>query len=203
VGLIGNTAAQPIPAAGILLQKVQAATVSGNDIADIGVPGSLDQSSYGIAVASNFAQLLASGNLVRQNSTDTTQTGRFTALFINDAKGAGEMCTAEGNVMSGNSAVPLINIGHSGHCVFTGNSCNQFNTQQGSEPAVQLSCDTAIAGNNRIVCAGASPGLAIFVGISNPSAPPSATVLGNIVSQAITLNGAALAAPWSPLNILT
>ncbi|WP_267221381.1 DUF6519 domain-containing protein [Dyella silvae] len=203
VGLVGNAANQPIAAAGILLQKVQAATVSGNDISDIGVPGSLDQPSYGIAVASAFTQLVASDNLVRQNSTDTSQTGRFTALFINDANGTGEMFTAEGNMMSGNSAVPLVNIGHSGHCLFTGNACNQFNTQQTGEPAAQLTCDTAIAGNNRIVCANTQTGLAITVSTSDPKAPPPATVLGNIVSHAITLNGAALGTPWAPLNILT
>ncbi|WP_266156975.1 DUF6519 domain-containing protein [Dyella silvatica] len=203
VGLIGSLSTQPVSAAGIRLQRVQTATVSGNDISDIGMPGSLDQTCYGIIAVANFAQLAVSGNTVRQNSTDTTQSGSFSAIAVNDIEKGGEMLIAEGNMLTGNSVIPLVDIGQGGHCGFTGNVCQQTGTPDTANPVVQIACDTAIAGNNRIVSSSIQTGLAITVTtVSIDKQEPAATVLGNIVSRRITLNNDMLKAPWEPLNLL-
>jgi hypothetical protein len=95
-----------------------------------------------------------------------------------------------------------VDIGQGGHCGFTGNVCQQTSTQEASSAIVQITCDTAIAGNNRITGTGKQTGLSITVGVSGEKKDPTATVLGNIVSQRILLNNATLKAPWEPLNLL-
>jgi hypothetical protein len=59
---------------------------------------------------------------------------------------------------------------------------------------------TCIASNNRVLSPGKLIGLSVSVSSVKESA--KATVVGNIVSSAIQLNGSALPAPWAPLNII-
>jgi hypothetical protein len=89
-----------------------------------------------------------------------------------------------------------------GSCCFTDNQCTL--RIAGSGAIVDLAASRLIVSNN-VVRRQLADGLAItLVCRVVPQKPPHATIIGNITSGAIRLNGAAaLPAPFVPLNVLS
>jgi len=62
---------------------------------------------------------------------------------------------------------------------------------------VEVTAEAVIAAENRVECGGNARSLDLKLGNAK-----ALTVLGNIVGGPIMVNGAALGAPWQPLNVI-
>ena len=62
---------------------------------------------------------------------------------------------------------------------------------------VEVTAESAIAAENRVECSRNARALDLKLGNAK-----ALTVLGNIVGGPILVNGAALGAPWQPLNVI-
>jgi hypothetical protein len=99
-----------------------------------------------------------------------------------------------------------------GSCIFSDNQCQLDNPNDMTSPpfAVQISGQTIAASANRVLGGhrnnpNTSASLSLNTGAAAPNFLKGITVLGNITSDGIVTNGAALTtttAPWGPLNIL-
>jgi hypothetical protein len=108
------------------------------------------------------------------------------------------------------SNLPLVKVvGGAGNCIFSENQCTLQARGTVSIPSVWIQDSRIVAANNivrRQSVAGAGTGgsMALFcdsLGVNPPR--PMVTVLGNITTSTITVNGPALPAPFAPLNILS
>jgi hypothetical protein len=199
IGTLGT----PAVAAGIALpQGVQRATISGNDISEI---GESSQAFTGIAVGTGFADLGISGNSIVQTFTVNAAPPSFVGISIGSSEaGAAPTVAVDNNAVSGNSGSSLIDINLTaapgGHCILTANRCTHLS--QKPTVIVNVSGKSVIAANNRVVCSNAD-----FIALSissgnNQQQASNGTVLGNIVGGRIEWNGHPLAAPWLPLNVI-
>ena len=82
-------------------------------------------------------------------------------------------------------------------CTFTGNQCRRL-ADAGVTPVILQAQRLAVA-NNMVRLNNDSDAMAL---LSGAFGGPTATIVGNITFGNIRLNGAALPAPWQPLNIL-
>jgi hypothetical protein len=97
-----------------------------------------------------------------------------------------------GNVVEGYGRTPIVYVIADGPCLFNDNRC-LLEGREGT-PTAQLSAAAAITSNNYI---DGPPGVALAI-----SAPVGlCTVLGNIASGQIDIDGLPLAGPWQPLNV--
>jgi hypothetical protein len=95
------------------------------------------------------------------------------------------------DVKGGTPAVQLVFA--RGESVFSHNQCTRRATGTNATADVILGAGTVIAASNRIQAAAMS--------LEVKAAVQHYTVLGNICRGKITVNGAALAPPWTPLNL--
>jgi hypothetical protein len=65
------------------------------------------------------------------------------------------------------------------------------------EAVVDVTAEALIAAENRIECGRNARSLDVKLGNAK-----ALTVLGNIVGAPMIINGAALGAPWQPLNVI-
>jgi hypothetical protein len=82
-------------------------------------------------------------------------------------------------------------------CTFTGNQCRRL-AGAGVTPVILQAQRLAVA-NNMVRLNSDTDAMAL---LSGAFGGPTATIVGNITFGNIRLNGAALPAPWQPLNIL-
>jgi hypothetical protein len=199
VALIGNSGSG-LDAIGISAANAAAATISGNDISDIGPLAG----GAGVGViADTVATANISNNVIRQTTSGSTERIPFRGILISETAASLDQLAGEalvnGNMVYGNFA-DLI-AARTGHCVLGGNLCKQA-AQFASDTAavVTVAALTCIASNNRVLSAGKIVGISITVPGEKDLA--KATVVGNIAAISIHLNGAALPAPWAPLNLI-
>jgi hypothetical protein len=211
VGLIGNAPGQTGTVSGIFTTAVSG-KITGNRIHDIGAPASASAAgtppaptSYGI-LAGAADDITVSGNIVQQASAPPPAAGNFTGIKVDESiqpppPGPVAVCV-EGNIVEGSSANSLLQISnqHPGvaDCVVAGNQCHQQAQTPG--PTIAIDAATAIVSNNRV---GGSASIAMSVNVTRGAgANPAATIVGNIVSGDIRLQGQALPSVWAPLNIV-
>jgi spore coat polysaccharide biosynthesis protein SpsF (cytidylyltransferase family) len=89
-----------------------------------------------------------------------------------------------------------------GDCEFSSNQCVNDNSANNRDSDVEIIADVIIAGNNRVEGNTNEAQISMALTAStNPNKDGNATVLGNICSSGITLNGPNLPPPWGPFNI--
>ena len=98
------------------------------------------------------------------------------------------------NLCDGYGEARVVFVGGIGTLTFTGNRC-LFNARRA--PVVEAAVRAAIASSNYLQGTANVPALVLQL----PEAAPF-TVLGNITSGPIQVNGATLTPPWAPLNVV-
>lgn len=198
IGIAGGRAR----AIGISAENSREATITGNDISDVGPIAAGGGAASGV-LARGVAVANVSNNVVRQTSSGSTAEVPFRGIMLSTVADKIENLTGEavlnGNMVYGNSAGLL--SARIGHCVANGNLCKQAAEigEGGTAAVMAVTGVTCIASSNRVLSAGKLTGLSITV----PQADkPKATVVGNIVAIAIRLNDNPLPAPWAPLNVI-
>ena len=202
IAALGTLGTPAVATAIALPQSVQRATISGNDISEI---GESNQACTGIAVGTGFADLGISGNSIVQTSANADLAPSFVGISIaaSESKIASTV-SVDNNAVSANSRSSLIDIkvaAAPGHCILTANRCTQ--SYQKSPVIVSASGHSVIAANNRIVCSGEARECLSIWGGNVQVAPTQVTVLGNIADGHIRLGGNILGDPWKPLNVST
>ncbi|MHC1767281.1 MAG: DUF6519 domain-containing protein [Verrucomicrobiia bacterium] len=99
------------------------------------------------------------------------------------------------NTLQGYGRGPLAEIVITGACRFGDNQCSTGSER--IEAVIAVTAGAVIAGENRVECSRESRAFDLKLG--NPKA---VTVVGNIVGGPILIDGAALGAPWQPLNVV-
>jgi Right handed beta helix region len=189
-------------AAGIQVTGSTSILIAGNDVTDIGTDPSIAEAN-GVVVL-NCAATTVSNNTVQQAMPALTQPTTFFAVLIGVTTAQPGQALVTGNQLTGTTRLGLL-VGISAtDCVFSANFCQQFgsggNRKTFSQAVVGAIAKTFIASSNRIICPSAQ--LAMDIGPATSGSSVSATVLGNITSGSINLNGAALPQPWAPLNVI-
>ena len=217
-----------VPPVGIALIACSSARIAGNQITNIGPLNIAFSSSAGIAITAPFDRAEVSNNVIRRSDPVAPGISDWRALYLGPLAGfAGgfkhnlvqiapgqfifvgdfvvaavvegtQLAAVRGNVLAGASSGSFAPTGSFveltvvGSCVFTDNQA--IFVVPGSRPLARLSAPMVAAGNN--ILTGGTPSLQI-------QAPTGGkfTVLGNVASGPILVNGAALAAPWEPLNM--
>jgi len=82
-----------------------------------------------------------------------------------------------------------------GSCRFSDNQCAWVSEKVAT--VVEVTAEAVIASENRVEC-----GREARAPRPKAREPEAVTVLGNIVGGPIMVNGAALGAPWQPLNVI-
>jgi uncharacterized protein DUF6519/parallel beta helix pectate lyase-like protein len=212
---------------GVQLAACGEARVAGNEIVNIGPPEGNAQTSAGIESIGTFEELDVSGNSVRRNAaaSQITDSAEWYAVLISGAqaapprlKGLTSFFAARANIaflfspgrlvakQPGRESVSLrhnlfdaygvaeaVMIAVAGACAISDNRCLLRGRAQ---PAIQGMVASAIVSSNHVQ---GTQGR-ITVTLRLPERGPF-TVLGNITTHAIEINGAVLAAPWAPLNV--
>ena len=126
------------------------------------------------AARSNMAFLLSPGRLV--------------------ARAAGrESVTLRNNRFEAYGVAEAVMIAVSGACAISDNRCLLRGREQ---PTIQSAAASAIVSSNQVQGTQGRTTVALKLPDRGPF-----TVLGNITTNAIEINGALLAAPWAPLNV--
>lgn len=206
VALIGNGGATG--AIGISTANAATAAIIGNDISDIGPANAGGNgTSYGISVLADTVGVVnVANNVIRQTTSGAKAHLPFMGVLIGpnvepaSSDGFTGTAVVNGNMIFGNDAYLVNTI--VADCILSGNLCDLAASLPSDPSAAVMSSFgvTCIASNNRVLSPGKLIGLSVSVSSVKESA--KATVVGNIVSTAIQLNGAALPAPWAPLNVI-
>jgi hypothetical protein len=99
------------------------------------------------------------------------------------------------NTCHGYGRGPLAEVVVTGSCRFSDNQ--YICTSEKVASVVEVTAESAIAAENRVECSRNARALDLTLGNAK-----ALTVLGNIVGGPILVNGAALGAPWQPLNVI-
>jgi hypothetical protein len=202
------------------------ARIAGNQIANIGALSVPTGPSAGIVMTAPFDRAEVANNVIRRSDPIAPGTGDWRALFLGPlANFAGgfkfnavqsapgqlvvvgdlvlvavaegmQLAAVRGNVLEGASAAAFTPTGSfvaltaTGSCIFTD---NQGLLAAAGRTLASIGAPVVAAANN--ILTGGTPPLQI-------SAPENRfTVLGNITSTTIMVNGQPLAGVWAPLNV--
>jgi hypothetical protein len=202
VGAIGSIG--PIEnAAGIALDAIATGTLAGNSVRDIGAADGKGPfpATAGLVALDVLDDLSISGNVVHQASQPAPN-GMFTGIAVRtDEKATKVTVSVQDNGVEGTSTEPLIGIVGNADCVIEGNRCRRGGASTRT-PVVDVHAATVVAGDNRIDGPKDEAALSISVSRTDKQKRPAATVLGNVVTKQIRLNGQALPDPWAPLNVI-
>jgi hypothetical protein len=202
--------------------------ISGNEVTDVGPPGDYVGEAAGIEYLGAFGQLEMSENRVRRTQAAPSAQTRTTwfALRVQAALrnesvagtnftflasdqllfavlgtrlirlAAGDSrLSVNANQLESFGESPTVRIATVATCIFSSNQC-QLDLKSG-QPTVLVAAAALVASSNYVQ----SPGdLAMVAAVSDQS---SFTVLGNITRGRIIVNGAPLAVPWLPLNVMS
>ena len=212
---------------GVQLAASSEVRIAGNEIVDIGPPEGNAQTSAGVESIGVFEELEVSGNTVRRSTAagQTIDSAEWYAVLISGAqappprlRGVTTFFAARSNTAFlfspgrlvaralGRESVAVRNnrfdaygvaeavmIAVTGACAISDNRCLLRGREQ---PAIQSASASAIVSSNQVQ---GTQGR-ITVVLKLPERGPF-TVVGNITTNAIEVNGAALPAPWAPLNV--
>jgi len=212
---------------GVQLVASTSTRVAGNEIFDIGPAEGNAQTSAGVECLGTFDELNVANNSVRRSGgvSQIVDGAEWYAVLISGAqkpppglKGFTTFFAAKSNTaflfsanrllakLPGREAVSLQNnfldsygvaeavlITVTGACSMSDNRCLLRGRAQ---PAVQGAAASAIVNANHVQGTQGK----VTVALKLPDRGPF-TVLGNITTNSIEINGAVLGAPWAPLNI--
>jgi hypothetical protein len=125
-----------------------------------------------------------------------SETGHLNAISTLVAKGPDPVRAGiVNNTCHGYGQGPLSQVLITGSCRFSDNQYACVSEKVGA--VVDVTAEALIAAENRIECGRNAKSLDVTLGNAK-----ALTVLGNIVGGPIIINGAALGAPWQPLNVI-
>jgi Right handed beta helix region len=223
---IGGAAVQNPSLAGIQVLASLSARIAGNQVADIGPATNFLGEGVGIECTGTFERLDIADNNVRRNQNPPADPDRsqWLAVLVRgpaDKPGPGvgthfialentvfafvgnkifalprgrEIVIVQDNLCDAYGEARVVFVGGIGTLTFTGNRC-LFNARRA--PVVEAAVRAAIASSNYLQGTANVPTLVLQL----PEAAPF-TVLGNITSGPIQVNGATLTPPWAPLNVV-
>lgn len=224
---LGSAATQTPSCSAIQLLSVSSARINGNQLSNIGPAGVFLGQGVGIECSGTFERLDIAENNVRRNQNPPSDPDRslWLAVLVRGSEGerpAGglpphfialantvfgfvgnrifalprgrELVTLQGNLCEAYGEARVVFVGGVGTFSFIGNRC-LFNSQRA--PVVEAAVRAAIASSNYLEGPANVPALVLRL----PDASPF-TMLGNITSGPIEINGVALASPWASLNVV-
>jgi hypothetical protein len=221
----GNT-----PRVGIYISSSKSVVVTDNQLVTIG-PDAAISPSAGIAVFNLLNRADLSDNVVRRGESPTTAqdlNSQWRAVYIgpqdyfagqfyrtvagtqnqtffvtetsitSTAAASVQTVSVRGNLLEAFGGSSAVEVNIAGQLIFSENDCRLYT--RSDTPAAELETQAQmIASNNALT----SPKLSLLISVGvNSQKQPNCTVLGNISTGLIEVNGAALAAPWAPLNIM-
>jgi hypothetical protein len=225
LGMDGTSNVQRV---GIALIACSSARIAGNQVANIGPLNVAFGPSAGIAVTGFFDRAEISNNVIRRSDPIAPSTGDWRALYLGPlgsfaggfkykvvqtdpgrfflvgdgvlaaALEGTQLAAIRGNVATGGSAGSFspdgsfVELNAAGSCIFTDNQCILL-VPGNARPLAKLSAPLVAAANN--ILTGGMPSLQI------EPRDNKHTILGNVASGTILVNGAPLAGPWEPLNV--
>ena len=222
---VGHNASLASVIAGIRADMSLDLRVSENTITNVGPPTDFQNPAAGALVVSPLAHIDIAANLIRRqltpnddNSpweavrilgfssepagklqgasfTNLSTHGQVNAISSLAASAAAVRAGVINNTCHGYGRGPLTEVVITGSCRF---SDNQYAcTSEKVAAVVEVTAEAVIAAENRVECGGNARSLDLKLGNAK-----ALTVLGNIVGGPIMVNGAALGAPWQPLNVI-
>jgi hypothetical protein len=226
VGVVGKDASVAAVIAGIRVDASVDLQVTANTVVAVAPPVDFVNPAAGVLVVGAIGQTNISNNVIRRqlapnddnsswgavrilgmtNEASTKLLGpgfanlsasgwvnAVSSLAVNNAQP--ERAGAVNNVLHGYGRGPLVEVAITGSCRFSDNQCSCLGER--IPAAVALAAGAIIAAENRVECSRNSSGLDLKAGNAK-----AVTVVGNIVGGPILVNGAALSAPWQPLNVI-
>jgi hypothetical protein len=212
---------------GVQLAASSEVRVAGNEIVDIGPPEGSAQTSAGVESIGVFEELDVSGNTVRRSAapSQAVDSAEWYAVLISGAQAAAprlrgvttffaarsntaflfspgrlvarapgrESVALRNNRFDAYGVAEAVMIAVTGACAISDNRCLLRGREQ---PAIQSAAASAIVSSNQVQGTQGRTTVALKLPERGPF-----TVLGNITTNAIEINGAALPAPWAPLNV--
>ncbi len=212
---------------GVQLAASSEVRVAGNEIVDIGPAEGSAQTSAGVESIGVFEELDVSGNTVRRSAavSQTIDSAEWYAVLISGAQAAPprlrgittffaarsnmafllspgrlvaraagrESVTLRNNRFEAYGVAEAVMIAVTGACAISDNRCLLRGREQ---PTIQSAAASAIVSSNQVQGTQGRTTVALKLPDRGPF-----TVLGNITTNAIEINGAVLAAPWAPLNV--
>jgi hypothetical protein len=226
---VGLAATQNPARAAIQVANIESGRINDNEIADVGPAEDFLNDTIGVECLGTFSQLDLNDNVVRRNETppDKLSTSRWFAVRVGTlpdhgltaggAKlaffAAGEMIYVfsgdklmalprgketiglHGNFLEAYGAAPVIRVEASGALTLSTNRC-VLNAAR--EAVAEAQAGAIIVSGNYLEGAPRVPAMRLEL---LPENGPF-TVLGNITSGEILINGVPLSAPWAPLNVV-
>jgi hypothetical protein len=209
IGALGQ-AAQSTRHSGIEAVFCQSLQITNNQLLGIGPEQFLNQSFGLLVVRCRHADI--SSNLVRRlrEGTEARKADWLALRVIGDPdtrKGIErdklllprlrESVTVRGNFFESRSRAPSVLVAIGGACILTNNQC--FLDSETAVKVVDITSGAAIVSNNYVEGIFATDSVAIDVSLP-PDGFEAYTVVGNIASGFILVNGGVLSAPWKDLN---
>lgn len=187
--------------------------VHGNDVTGIGADEEFTGFATGIRVEAGFDRLDVSANEVRL-PTAGRGVSRALALVIGAGmgekdwqfpdirrgEGAQELAGVHGNLLEAAGRLMTAFVNTDGSCTFADNRCLALGEGDGPIVTIFARKGSVIASANHV--ARGNPGVAVTIDPALGASGPLATVLGNITSGPIFLDGTPLQPPWVDLNVL-
>jgi hypothetical protein len=221
---VGLTSPGALARLGVAVGGSQSIRITDNTVVDLGPPDEFVGFAAGVLVADRFQRADVLDNSVRRADTvpdrrlsewfgiliagfgkfqavretiSATVGNRQFAFFgaagrLVELPGSAGSLGVRGNLVEAYGDAPAVLVETESPCVFGDNRC--FLTGRENVPVASLAVSAIIAGNNYLDGPIKTPALDLQV------AGPF-TVVGNLCSGEISLNGAALPPPWQPLNI--
>ena len=227
---VGAVATQNPSRAAIQLANVESARVNGNQVINVGPAGDFLNDTIGIECLAPFSRLDINDNVVRRNDTppDKLSASRWFAIRIGTLFDRGfaraganlaffaageliyvftgnrltvlprgkEIVGLHGNLLEGYGAAPVILVEADGALTLSTNRC-VLNAAR--VPVAEAQAGAIIASANYLEGSGGVPSMRLQL---SPENGPF-TVVGNITSGEIVINGTALPAPWASLNVVS
>jgi hypothetical protein len=224
---VGRTAAQIPGRAGIQTIGCVTTRIANNEVSDIGPIDDFLKESIGIECIGAFERVDVTDNSVRRNQIPPTAPGasRWSALriqrpspdftitngnirFIEAANGffvflggrllllprGREIVAVHGNLLEAYGEAPCVMVGTTGTFGFANNRC-LLSTR--GQPVAAARVGAIMASANYLQGQANVPAFIVQLPDRGPL-----TMVGNIASGSIQINGAALALPWAPLNVV-
>jgi uncharacterized protein DUF6519/parallel beta helix pectate lyase-like protein len=223
---IGHNAVLATVVAGIRADLGLDLRVSDNTIVNIAAPTDFHNLAAGVLIVAPLGHIDIVANLIRrqlETNDDSSPweaicilgfgrepTGKFQAGSFKNLNETGHLnaistLAAKGpdpvragvvnNTCHGYGQGPLSQLLITGSCRFSDNQYACVSEKVGA--VIDVTAEALIAAENRIECGRDAKSLDVTLGNAK-----ALTVLGNIVGGPIIINGAALGAPWQPLNVI-
>jgi hypothetical protein len=126
--------------------------------------------------------------------------GFFGGRFLQLPPGI-ETLAVRGNRLDAYGMAPGADIVVLGSCVFAENQCQLESPSNNESSVVAIQAGAIVAGQNVVKYVYSDQATTNLAVMSLRTDKESFTVVGNLTNGAIQVNGAALAAPWAPLNV--